>query len=209
MIAVRVQAHPSRVHLREALFERLSPLPTEVLEHSSEPPNPWEGYRRCLTDLPDCSHVLIIQDDALPCLNFVPALEQIAEKINHPVCLFVGAVPASTAAQSRRAMIRGQRYIPLQRTTFVPLVAVLWPRHSAQNFLLWANSQSRAITRADDGNAARWMIRTKQQVFVSVPSLVEHNDCIESVKGGRPATWGKDRGRVAALLAEDGLAYDW
>jgi hypothetical protein len=182
--------------------------------HSSEPPNPWEGYRRCLSDIPECSHLLIIQDDALPCASFPVALEQVAERFPEtPVCLFLGAAPASTAGQARKAMMRNIRYIPLMSTTFVPLVCVLWPRAKAQEFLEWTESGVKRITRADDGNAARWMKTTGQTVMVSVPSLVEHNDFVPSVKGGasRPRQHkpGKERWRQAVLLAEDGTAYKW
>lgn len=209
MILARVQGHPSRDqnYLRAAL----SPLPTEVLLHSSDPPDPWSGYRACLSDLPECSHVLVVQDDALPCKNFVPALEQVAARWpSNPVCLFLGAAPASTAALARRATIRkpGTRYVPLGPTSFMPLVAVLWPRAKAQEFLRWA-STSRKITRADDGNAGRWRNSTKQEVMVTVPSLVQHNDFIVSVKGGRQHRFGAESWRQAILLAEDGLQYDW
>lgn len=207
-IAVRVQAHPSRRDLHGPLAERLAPLPVEIFEHASDPPDPWAGYRRCLSDLPACSHVLIIQDDALPCKNFVPALEQIAEKVpTYPVCLFMGALPASTAGKARQIMKRGtNRYVPLGSAPFVPLVAVLWPRAKGEDFLEWSKT-SRRITRADDGNAARWMIRSKQPILVTVPSLVDHNDDLPSVKGGRDSqgeSW-----RKALFVAEDALAYQW
>lgn len=178
------------------------------MEHSSDPPDPWAGYKACLTDLPDCSHVLIAQDDCQPCANFAPALEKIAEKHpSTPVCLFLGAYPAATAAQARKAMMKGQLYVPLGPTSFVPLVCVLWPRLKAQEFFHWSGSQS--MTRADDGNAAKWMRRTKQQFMVTVPSLVEHNDFIPSVKGGREHKPGLEAWRHAVFIAEDALSYSW
>lgn len=180
------------------------------MPHCSEPPSPWEGYKLCLSDLPDCSHVLIVQDDALPALNFVPAVERIAARIaDAPVCLFLSAVPSSAAAKARTALkLRPyRRYLPLGPSPFMPLVAVLWPKALAEDFLAWGLVNK--TTRADDGNAGRWMRERKVGVLVSVPSLVEHDDSIDSVKGARRATRGLDRTRVAALLAEDALAYEW
>lgn len=209
-VVARVQAHPSRHALHSALLEALQPLPSEIILHSSEPPDPWAGYKLCLSDLPECSHVLIIQDDAQPCPNFSQAIYKVAESNPHnPVCLFLGSVPASTAGKARQILKSGKsRYVPLLNAPFMPLVAVLWPRAKAQEFLHWSNGSSR-ITRADDGNAARWMIRTKQQILVTVPSLVEHNDFVSSVKGGRDHKPGAESWRRALFLAEDGLNYEW
>lgn len=125
-----------------------------------------------------------------------------------PVCLFLGAAPASTVALARRAK-KDVRYIPLMSTAFVPLVAVLWPREKAQEFLVWSESGVKKMTRADDGNAAKFMRYTRQPFLVSVPSLVEHNDCTPSVKGGRQFKPRKEGWRSAALLADDALDYEW
>jgi hypothetical protein len=132
-------------------------------------------------------------------------VEKIARDV--PVCLFLGGLPSATAVRASRAMVRGTRYIPLGPAPFMPLVAVLWPKRKAQEFLFWGNSNK--TTRADDGNAARWMKRTNQHVLVTVPSLVEHNDYVPSVKGGRDHTPGAEKWRHAHLLAEDALDYDW
>ena len=210
MILARVQHHPSRADLIPPLLEALKPLPTEVVRHESIPPDPWGGYRQCLSSLPDCSHVLIVQDDGQPCLNFVPALEQIAEaNPSTPVCLFMGSLPASTAILVKRMLAAKKRkpYMPLSPASFVPLVAVLWPREKAHDFLNW--SRSHKTTRADDGNASKWMRQTKQLIHVSVPSLVQHDDSQLTVKGGREHIPWMESWRRALVLAEDALSYDW
>lgn len=176
------------------------------MEHSSQPPDPWAGYKLCLQDLPDCSHVLVIQDDAIPAVGFTDVLPTIAaENPDRPVCLWMSAMPAACAARARKAYGR-QRYVPLGATPFVPLVAVLWPRHLPAQLLNWSQNV-RSMTRADDGNIARWARAEKIEFMVTVPSLVEHDDFTPTVKGGRPETQGRDRGRVAMLLASD--ARDW
>lgn len=209
MILARVQGHPSRAALHERLLPLLEPLPTEVMLHSSDPPDPWAGYRQCLTGIPDgASHLLVIQDDAVPCRNFAQAVEKIASRWPHtPVCLFLGAYPAATAAQVRRAK-PGVRYIPLGPSSFMPLVCVLWPTDVARGFLAWSRTAAR-MTRADDGNAARWMRATRQQVMVATPSLVQHDDDAPSVKGGRAHVPWTERWRYALQVAGDGLDHDW
>jgi hypothetical protein len=109
-------------------------------------------------------------------------------------------------------MMRKERYIPLMSTTFVPLVCVLWPVEVAKRFLEWTEDTTRRITRADDGNAAKFMRYGPQPFMVSVPSLVEHNDFVPSVKGGstRPRKHKPGRSwRHAYLLAEDAALYEW
>lgn len=161
-----------------------------------------------MTDPPDCSHLLVIQDDAVPVPGFTEVLPAIAESNpDRPVCLWMSAIPASAAARARRAWGK-QRYIPLGPAPFVPLVAVLWPRRAAQGFARWAESASR-LTRADDGNAARWMKQAKQEFMVCVPSIVEHDDHTPTVKGGRQESGGRARDRVALLLADDARDYEW
>jgi hypothetical protein len=102
-------------------------------------------------------------------------------------------------------MLRGERFVSLTSASFVPLVAVLWPLRVAQAFLHWSHTAK--TTRADDGNAARWARRTKQQFLVSVPSLVEHNDFTPSVKGGRDHIPGAESWRRALFLSKDGSEF--
>ncbi len=176
-----------------------------MVEHSSAPPDPWAGYKLCLENLPDCTHVLVIQDDALPVPGFADALSQIAT--TSPVILWMSTIPAACSARARRAYGK-QTMIPLGPTNIVPLVCVLWPREAAAALLGWSAAAA-GLTRADDGNVARWMRYAKQEFMVTVPSICEHDDFTPTVKGGRPETQGKDRTRVALFLADDASRYVW
>ncbi len=208
MIVARIQGHPSRNALHDRLIGRLG-METQLFLHESDPPDPWAGYRACLSDIPDIfSHVVIAQDDCLPAPGFAFAVEWIAERHpNDPVCLFLGAFPASTAARVRRSK-PDVRYVPLGPSSFMPLLCVLWPVGLARSFLAWSQT-ARGMTRADDGNAARWLKATRQQVWVTVPSLVEHDDYTPSVKGGRDHVPGAEAWRRTVLLADDATNYEW
>ncbi len=208
MILARIQGHPSRNGLHQRLIGSLG-METQLCIHSSDPPDPWAGYRECLSDIPDgFDHVLVVQDDAIPCEGFAAAVEQIARRhTDDPVCLFMGAFPSSTATRVRRSK-PDVRYVPLGPTSFMPLVCVLWPVASARSFLTWSNTAAR-MTRADDGNAARWVRATKQQVWVTTPSIVQHDDGQPSVKGGRNHVPWAEGWRQALLLADDASRYDW
>jgi hypothetical protein len=191
------------------LLHHLSPFIPEVVEHSSQPPDPWAGYRKCLTGLPHCTHLLVIQDDAIPVPGFADVLPDIAAaNPDRPVCLWMSAIPANAAMRARRVYGK-QPYVPLGPAPFVPLVCVLWPVSLASQFARWAEAASR-LTRADDGNAARWMRQTKTEFAVTVPSIVEHDDFTPTVKGGtRKESHGRARDRVALLLADDARNHEW
>lgn len=206
----RIQHHPSRNGLLPDLLKALEPLYVEVSTHESIPPNPWLGYKQALSNLPPCSHVLVLQDDAIPVPGFTEVIGKIMERqFEAPVCLFFGNMPGDMARRARRLYQRSPeiRYLPLQTLPFVPLVACLWPRRKVQEFLHWAG-QAR-LTKADDGNVGRWARYTRQQIICTIPSIVEHNDHIPSVKGGRDSTWGKDRSRSALFLANDAREFEW
>lgn len=212
-VRVRIQHHPARAHLIPPLTAALDGLPVEVVEHSSDPPNPWAGYQLCLRDPPPCSHLLIVQDDCQPCLNFVPAVEQIAAaNPDAPVCLFLARLPRDASVAAAKAMKQGRRYVTLNWRSFLPVVAVLWPRHKAAEFLDWADANpglpGQREPRSDDAMGGRWKMVRRETVLASVPSIVEHPDMVPSLIGKR-AMWGKDAGRVAAFLAADGLDYKW
>lgn len=213
-VVARIQAHPARRHLHEPLAQSLG-LPTTVCEHKSDPPSPWGGYRYCLSDIGTCTHLLIIQDDAVVCKNFAAAVRKIAETQMHtPVVLYLGGFPQGTASRAMRAMMRGHRYVAMYPAPIIPAVAVLWPKAKAQEFLAWTESGVRLPgdpePRADDGIMAKWAKRTKQLFLVAVPSLVQHPDVVPSVKKGpQRAAAGRDTMRISKLVADDGLAYDW
>jgi hypothetical protein len=121
--------------------------------------------------------------------------------------LFLGSLPAPTARLVRRAK-PDVRYVPLVVSSFMPLVCVLWPTKVAHAFLEWSASSGR-MTRADDGNAARWLRATRTPVWVSVPSIVQHDDGEPSVKGGRDHVPWAEKWRQALVLADDAASYDW
>jgi hypothetical protein len=212
LIRARIQHHPSRAHLIPDLVRGLAGLRPQVIEHSSDPPSPWAGYRKCLEKPPKCSHLLIVQDDAVLADNFVPAVKQIAEaKPDTPVCLFLGALPRDVMKKAIQAMRAETRYVPLPQRSFLPIVAVLWPREKAVEFLEWATENPKLPgqqePRSDDAMGGMWKMRTRQHILVAVPSIVEHPD-IERSTIGRQTQWG-GKPRSAALFSADALRYDW
>ena len=215
MILARIQAHPSRLHLHDDLASDLG-FYTEIVEHSSDPPNPWLGYKNVLeTHTKPYDHLLVVQDDAVVCPGFKGAVEKVAARNpDKLVVLFLARLPGRVARQATMAAKKKECYLTaeLRINEFLPAVAVLWPATKVREFLNWAQHNPRKLghtsPRSDDGVLGRWASLTKQQVRFTVPSLVQHPDMEPSLIGRQPA-WGKDTGRIAQWFAEDAEAFDW
>ncbi len=215
MILARIQHHPSRAELLPELKRRLRPLRVEVIAHESEPPSPWAGYKLCLQNIPHAvKHLLIVQDDTVPAPHFAKAVRQIAKAHpTVPVCLFLSRLPRDASIEATRALRDDRRYVQLAWRSFLPVVAVLWPRAKAEEFLLWTQEGAllpgiRGEPRSDDAVGGRWKMVTRQTVLACVPSIIEHPDEVDSTIGKR-SRYSKAAARTAALIAEDAGAYDW
>lgn len=179
-IHVRVQHHPSRAHLLSPLLGLLDSDVEIVTDPDPDAAirSPWRTYRECLVDPPrGVTHLLVLQDDVVPCRNLVAACERIARP--EPVVLWLGGAPVRIAHAAKQASLQGQRIVPvrLRGGDWLPVVAVLWPVEVAGRFIEWAGSNrlpGDPNPRSDDAVAGRWARKTGQEVWVAVPSLVEH-----------------------------------
>jgi hypothetical protein len=214
MIHVRVQNTVGREQPLQRLLDLLPPA-VEVITDHGEQANPWRGYQKCLTDIPACSHLLVVQDDVIVCRNFMPALEQVAAANPETVvCLFVPGSARQTVAVMAQRLRNRKPYAQVHHATFMPVVATLWPKGKAEAFLRWAHDNPKRLghqnPRSDDSVAGRWMRLTGQRVLATCPSLVEHPDDVPSSIGLR-ARAGDDKGRVAAFYIGDSdpLDIDW
>ena len=165
-------------------------MPVEIVETDFEPPNPWKGYLACLDAPPaSCTHLLIVQDDAITCRNLTPALEKVARaEPNVPVCLYLGGLPMRTRRAALEAGKAGRRFAEIHQGDFLPVVAVMWPVGLALEFQRWGSSPDRLRQRngrtfeerSDDAMGGRWMRQTRQRVVATIPSLIEHPDDVIS-----------------------------
>lgn len=193
---------------RDAALSRLAGLLTDefqvVVDDKVGDPNPWRCYRRCLEDLPaDATHVVVLQDDSVPCADFHDRVEEaIREKPDDVLSLFVGGLPGRTRVDFLRALKREDRWAPIYFREIHHVVALVWPASLAAEFLEWfakGTMPSAATQRADDAVVGYWARTTRRVFWATVPCLVEHPDDMPSTIG-RP--WGKnDRGRRAVHFA--------
>lgn len=210
-----VQSVPSRRELRRRLLEAIPPA-VVIEDDGPPPPNPWRGYQLCIQAFLETSHshAVIVQDDTLVCRNFDSAVEKIAEaNPNTPVCLFVSGHRSHTQKRYLQAMNARKPYSQVWFQDFCPVVAMIWPRAQAQEFLEWskdAKLPGLPNPRSDDAVVGSWMKFTKQKIFATVPSLVEHPDDCES-HSRQKISYGKDKGRRACwyIGGADPLEIDW
>lgn len=152
--------------------------------------NPWETYRGCLrtTELwqpGEATHLLVMQDDALPVERFHERLAPlVAGRANDVLCLYVPQHPPYMGRAIHAAYGKGEAYAELPNGMFCPLVAAVWPLALVQDVLGWWQARpNRRPRRCDDALVAEWLRSRKRAAFGVVPSLVEHDEMVRSTLG--------------------------
>lgn len=210
-LTICVQHHPARADLLTQLLSALTPAHVLVARDPDpdERPSPLRTYLVALRLAPIWStHHLVLQDDALPCADFVAAARlAIAARPEGPIAFFAPAQPPEMAYRVRCARDRGETFAELEPRRWAPVVALCWPAALAVGFLDYVEAQGWPHHfRADDEAVGRFLRESGVALLASVPSLVQHPDIAPSLVGRRPRG-----GRVAARYvgSEDALAIPW
>lgn len=193
-----------------ALIEALGDLDPEVIadpEHE-EPWNAWRSFKACLRACPDdTGHLLIIQDDAVPCAGFAEAARTaLSVKTDKIVCFYVGGGRAGDPLV--RAAAECRNWVTLNRNLWIPLVATAFPVAVVRDLLEWAETDAFAQrSRGDDAVLGKFMRARGITPWATVPNLVQHPDVVASVTSRRSAH-GRDRNRTAACWIGEHPASD-
>lgn len=141
----------------------------------------------------------MVQDDAIPCDGFAAKIT--AAIAEHPATIIAAFTPGvgHLLRQFWQAQKRGDRYLSLPPNhTFVPLVAVVYPRGHAEGVLAFTVARRMSVGRADDGIVSTYARANRVPVLLTVPCLVDHDDTVPSLMG---MPHGKRHShRVAAAL---------
>lgn len=196
-----MQHHPARADLLPGLLDRFTGVPVSVIED----PDPgaklrsaWRTYRECVRAAPVASHVLIVQDDILPCADFQETLLAVANE--HPstlVSLFLPGALGLVAKLATREAARGERYVTLDHGPWVPTVALLWPASLLEAFAKVAPGWAKPNQISDDALVGKFRREHPAKAVATVPSLVQHPDVTVSIVRNRPAPSGMNRMRTA------------
>jgi hypothetical protein len=215
VILTRVQ----HLYGRPSLGRTVASLPIGaevIVDGPAENPNPWRGYRKCLENLGDASHVLVVQDDTVACRNLDLVLPMLAEaRPDTLTSLFVGGLPGRNLRVFWHTLASGKRWMRLDNLRVVHVVALLWPTPLAREFLEWTETARlpghKGLPRSDDEIVGSFVRLTKRSVFATVPCLVEHPDDVDSTCHRRRAD-GADKGRCAIQWVgseDDPATFDW
>jgi hypothetical protein len=218
-VAVVIQHVPPRAHLLPRLTAALGDgwHSLTVTEDTGDE-NPWTTYRACLESacpsaqrasthppthacelsvIPlSATHVLVVQDDALPVPRFGElAREAIRRQPADVVCFYTPEHPAYMGRAIIAAASPGGGFARLENGMFCPLVCTAWPVADAQDILGWweAEPDGTRHRRCDDAQVARWLRRRKRWALGTAPCLADHDE-------ETPSTLGLGRYRRHAAL---------
>jgi hypothetical protein len=212
-----IQHHPSRAELLPDLIARLGNLEPVVVTdpgagfETRGQWNAWRGFRACLEACPEnTGHLLIVQDDALPCPGFDNAARTaLAMRPDVMVCFYVGG--GRVGDPLVHAAVRCVSWAPLNRDLWVPLVATAFPRAIVTDLLAWADKEPYAArAKGDDAVLGRFMRDKGLTAWATIPNLVQHEDMVPSIMR-RTSARGTDRNRTAVCWIgdEDVASIQW
>lgn len=201
-LSVSVMAHRKRRVLAERLADQLSATVTWDRHEDRH-----ETGLRCLKAATG-DHHLVIQDDARPCLDLIPAVEQIvALHPESPVGLYIGRVrphPLRIAEIVADARAVGASLVRMVGPLWG--VAVVIPTVLLDGLIA---SYEASTIQGYDARLTEYFTKTQTDVLYTLPSLVDHysvQDGVDSLVQGRTGH------RVAHWALPEGvsaLSVDW
>jgi hypothetical protein len=200
-LSVGVQHHPKRFGLLPDLLDALSGLQVDIV-HDPAPngrPSAWRTFRKALETTPEwATHRLVIQDDGIPCQHFPQVVGKAVEaRPGNLLTLCVCGNAAVGTIRIYQAANRGENWLLYPRSSFIPVVATVWPVEIIEPALAYVDAQpwSAGFT-ADDEITLRIAEHLDIDVYATIPSLVVHDDRQESLIVHRQHT--EDPGRVTS-----------
>lgn len=215
-VGIVVQHHPSRAALLDRLLPRLPKAARVVVD-----PDPgstflsaWRTYEACLRSRRAAeTHLLVIQDDAWPCASFGPVLRAAVRAQRDRV--IVACVCGNAQRNCRRMHLAAENGMPfaeLDANEWCPTVATCYPQPILDRFIRWIDEQEWPPYQvADDAPVGRFLNETGLGALMTVPSLVEHPDDVESLVAPGQAWGGTEAHRLACCYVGDcdARTIDW
>jgi hypothetical protein len=128
----------------------------------------WEGAKKTLQSYDHkATHLLVLQDDVLPCQDFVATVERILELLPNEPITFYSPNESILAAQNLKS-----NWVTL--LTWRNAQAYVLPVPIIDDFLVWAERHIKPEIYFDDDRFAMYFYFHKQLVYCTAPSLVEH-----------------------------------
>ena len=169
--------------------------------------NLWENAVRALTSAePGDTHLLILQDDILPCRDLIETAQKIIEVLpNEIVTLFTNHPNAQLARRGQVNYLKLRKWLMAQ--------AYIVPVEVAADFVQWCEKNVDPKIYFDDNRWAMYCWYHHRYVWATVPSLVDHQGWNETMlRNYQPDYQFEPRIRMAQWFIgfeNSGLSIDW
>lgn len=198
-VSYAVMSHPARPELLPRLLGELEAMGVDAEPVVDPEPyaetNPWRCAREAWARTPaDCTHRLVLQDDAIPCDGFPEGVQAaLTAQPASPVSFFVNWLGHQCGQAQADALARCDAWAWLPMNGWYPTVALALPKAMALELARWKTP--RPII-ADDAVVAQWANARHVRVLQTCPSLVQHDEDAPSTitahmdarrRGGRAA----------------------
>lgn len=205
-LSTAVMAHPSRASMVDELLAGLD-RPVEVV---------WDrvndrhdtGLRALQAYDPACTHHLVIQDDAVPCVDLLAGAEQALLHVppGVPVSLYVGRVRPFRRAVDRATLQAGEdaSWIVMDGIYWGP--AIIVPTELIDELAAWYWSPGGRRVVNYDRRVSTFFTRRRARCWYSWPSLVDHRD---SVSLAHPRVGAGRHAHLFAGADRSALDIDW
>lgn len=192
-----------RVIMLRDIVEKLGDLSQLVgfsISDDTEKTGLWWNCKRAWSNIPDKStHHLVLQDDMMPCRNFIPALYEIIRvKPEQIVHIF---------ASSKRvieALDAGKHWYTTPDASWGG--SIILPRKHF-GWCEWADRHLQDFSPiCDDTRLDHYAICNQEPIWSVAPSLIEHIGYDKSLIGNSPLTW---RMSSKYIGDDDPMSIDW
>lgn len=170
--------------------------------------NLWNNCRKTLTSYgADDTHLLVLQDDILPCMNFIPTVEKAIELLPDQFITFF-----TTSQACEVACIEKKSWYQL--TTWFMAQAYVMPTNLIGPMLAWMDEYIKPDTKEDDFRFAIYCFYNGRKVWGTAPSLVEHIAWAQTtlgyeLAGGYLSNRDTRMARSFIGIDRDPLTIDW
>jgi len=204
-LSITILHHPSRAARLPGLLDAVQEgrwVAGVSTDDSGQPPSLAGlayNFLRAAVPPPGATHHLVLQDDAVPCRDFVRSVGRALQaRPQHAVGLY------SARAACRRALEQGQSWAELYGELWG--LAILMPAGWWREFLQFNRAAFTSNDRFhDDARVALWLAWQGRSTWCTVPSLLDHAAGESLLKHNSR----KSRASWALAPHESGLVYDW
>jgi len=192
-LAIRIKHNPYAAHVNRDQWLKVMVMilnDPRVKVYNDSAGNPYQSICGLFDDVikENPTHLLVLEDDVLPCFNFISTVEKIIKTLkNEPVTFFTNSKAINVALKDEINWIRLKIWYYTQ--------SYVMPFKLMGNMLSWIDKNVDDDARhSDDERIAMYFYFHNRFVYATAPSLVEHIGWnSSSLKHDRPEEYMNSR----------------